>query len=115
MRIQQYVSLILAIIVLILSVYRYKRENGDRFIILPTVFLMIHFVIFYSYVFCRTIGIFPTTGLSTEWSVILRLHTLLTFLGYQISSIIKKKMWDDCDVCDSYYVNDTDTLIVEKE
>ena len=85
MTLPQYVSWILSISICVIAIKRIKEDKNKLYLLLPIVFLMIHIFAFYTYQFLRTSGYFETTGISNQWSSIIRLHSLLTFLMYQIN------------------------------
>lgn len=94
----QWFSLIVAVLMIILSVMRIKSNPEKTFIRIPIIVLMLHVISFYIYVHLldfgyaesgKILGIFH----SGDWSSILRLHSLLTFMTIEIYGYVRDRQW----------------------
>jgi hypothetical protein len=80
MSIIQIISMGFAIGLLILAVRRIIYYPKKLFLKLPIIFLSMHVLLFYAYVYIRDAGLFSLTNLtSSDWSSVLRLHAMLTY------------------------------------
>lgn len=83
------------ILVVAISVLRIKSNPEKTFIRVPIILLMAHVIVFYAFLFIRDNTLLISKNyLMTDWSSVLRLHSLLTYLlleGYGLRRDIEWK------------------------
>jgi len=75
----QWITVILAVIIIIICIKRIRKTPSSKYIIFPVIFLMVHSLLFYTFVFLKDAGIYTRFTDFSEWSSILRFNSLLTF------------------------------------
>lgn len=64
---------------------QWARQHRDKWLYaVPPLTWLLHVAIFYSAVFGRDLGVLPFAPIFTEWSVILRLHSVILVAGIGI-------------------------------
>lgn len=98
MSIIQWFSFLTAIVLILIVVKRIIFIPEKKFIRLPVIFLGLHVILFYTYVFGNHQGFFTQETFlgvlrSNDWSSILRLHSILTFLLLEGYGYWRDKTW----------------------
>jgi len=92
MELIQWVTSILAIVVLVISFLRIRLNPEKKFIRVPLIFLMGHVVLFYVFVLLNHYDVIQYGDFSS-WSSILRLHSVLTYLVLEVYGWRRDKLW----------------------
>jgi hypothetical protein len=93
MVVMHFISFILSILTLITCFYIMKISEYKKLLTLPIMFISFHIMVFYSLLILKDLDIYTFVGF-TQWSPILRIQTISTFLIlnlYRINSIKQKR------------------------
>jgi hypothetical protein len=98
MSVIQWFSFVVAIVMITTSIRRSILTPEKMFIRFPIIFLGLHILLFYTYVFFNSLGWFPNDTFlgvlkSGDWSAIVRLHSILTILLLEIYGYMRDKTW----------------------
>jgi len=98
MSVIQAITLLLGIFVLFFSIRRLFLRPEKTLLRIPVVLLMVHLFVFYGYIQLKSMGYFPDGTYwgdlhSGDWSSLLRLHSVFTYLILEIYGYARDKVW----------------------
>ena len=81
-----------AIILIAITIRRIRNYPNTRWLKFPVLFWAFHIISFYIYVALRNLGIYSFPNFqSSDWSSVLRLHGIITYLFLEFYGLLKDK------------------------
>jgi hypothetical protein len=94
----QIITFLITILVLFFAIKRLILRPDRLFLRIPVILLCIHVFVFYGYVHLKALGYYPDGTYwgdlhPGDWSSLLRLHSIFTYLLLEFYGYVRDKVW----------------------